>query len=91
MPPKISDLSTLFLNAVSALIVLAGIVLFIMLMVGGVKFITSGGDPKSVEGAKHTITYAVGGLLLILLSYLILVIISNITGAAGLLKFTIVQ
>lgn len=90
MPPKISDLSTLFNNAVTAIIALAGIVLFIMLIVGGVKYITSGGDPKATEGAKNTITYAIGGLLLILLSYLILVILSRITGA-DLTKFTIVQ
>lgn len=90
MPPKISDLTTLFTNAVSALIYLGGIILFVMLIIGGVKFITSGGDPKAVEGARHTLTYAVGGLLLILLSYLILVIISKITGA-DLTKFTIVQ
>jgi uncharacterized membrane protein SpoIIM required for sporulation len=80
-PAKLSDLEGLFKNAVSAVIALAGIVLFIMLVMGGVKYITSGGDPKATEGAKHTITYAIGGLVLILLSYLILVILGKITGA----------
>jgi hypothetical protein len=58
----------------------AGIVLFILLLVGGFKFITSGGDPKAVEGAKKTITSAIAGLAVILVSYLIIVLISNITG-----------
>jgi hypothetical protein len=80
-PAKISDLQDLFGNAVSGLIALAGIALFIMLLVGGVKYITSGGDPKAAEGAKNTITYAIGGLVLILVSYLILVVIKAITGA----------
>jgi len=89
-PAKISDLKDLFGNLVSAIIALAGIALFIMLLTGGVGYITSGGDPKAVEGAKNKITYAIGGLLLILVSYLILVVIKNITGA-DVTKFKIAQ
>ncbi len=81
MPPRLNELETLFQNAVGAIISLAGIVLFILLVSGGIKYITSGGDPKAAEGAKKTITYAIGGLLVILLSYLVLVIIEKITGA----------
>lgn len=80
-PPQLSDLTGIFENAVGAILSLAGIVLFVLLITGGIKYITSGGDPKAVEGAKKTITYAIGGLLVILLSYLILVLIENITGA----------
>lgn len=77
---KISDLQGIFQNVVSTLLALAGIVLFVLLLSGGFKYITSGGDPKAVEGAQKTITYAIGGLILILLSYLILVLIKTITG-----------
>ena len=35
---------------------------------------------KAVEGAKKTLTYAIAGLIIILLSYLILVLIKTITG-----------
>lgn len=79
-PAKISDLETVFGNVVRAALGFAGIVLFILLLVGGFKYITSGGDPKAAEGAKKTLTYAIGGLVLILLSYLILVLIYKITG-----------
>lgn len=81
MPPaQLSDLEKIFGNLVSALLGLAGIALFVLLLIGGLKFITSGGDPKAVEGAQKTITYAIGGLIVILLSYLILVFIAQITG-----------
>ncbi len=80
MPAKISDLSEIFGNVVSAVLGFAGIILFILLVSGGFKFITSGGDPKALEGAKKTITYAIGGLILLLLSFLILVLIKEITG-----------
>lgn len=90
-PPPISALEGIYKNAVSAIIALAGIALFVMVVVGGVKYITSGGDPKATEGAKNTITYAVGGLLLLLLSYLILYIIGQITGATNITRFQIVK
>jgi len=37
-------------------------------------------DPKAVEGARKTLTSAIAGLIIILLSYLILLLITNITG-----------
>ena len=77
---QISDLQGIFQNVVGVLLGLAGIVLFFLLLTGGFKYITSGGDPKAVEGAQKTITYALGGLLLVLLSYLFLVFIKQITG-----------
>ncbi len=76
----IKDLETVFGNVVKSALGFAGIVLFVLLLTGGFKYITSGGDPKALEGAQKTITYALGGLLIILLSYLILVLIKAITG-----------
>lgn len=80
-PPTISALEDVFNNLIGSMIALGGILLFIFLVIGGVRYITSGGDPKAVDSAKKTISYAVGGLILLLLSYLILVLIENITGA----------
>jgi glucose uptake protein GlcU len=76
----IADLSGVFKNVVGYALGFAAIVLFILLLVGGFKFITSGGDPKAIEGAKKTLTSAIIGLVVILVSYLILVLIKNITG-----------
>jgi hypothetical protein len=88
MIATIADLGGLFDRVVSYALGFAGIVLFILLIVGGFKYITSGGDPKAVEGAKKTLTSAIIGLVLILVSYLILVLISNITGV-DITKFNI--
>jgi hypothetical protein len=76
----IADLGSVIERVVGYALGLAGIVLFILLIIGGFNFITSGGDPKAAEGAKKTITSAIIGLIVILISYLILVIIKNITG-----------
>lgn len=80
-PPQLSALEGIFGNVVTSLLALGGVVLFLMLLSGGFKYLTSGGDPKSVEGAQKTLTYAIGGLVLLAGSYLILLIIQTITGA----------
>lgn len=79
-PAKVSDLETVFGNVVKSVLGFAAIALFIMLLVGGFSYITAGDNPKAAEGAQKTITYAIGGLILILISYLILVLIKTITG-----------
>lgn len=76
----LQDLEGLFSNVVGIILGIAGITFFILLLSSGFKFITSGGDPKALEGAKKTLTYAIGGLIVIILSYLILVLIKELTG-----------
>ena len=61
--------------------VIAGIALFIMLLVGGFRYLSSGGDPKALESAKHTIFYAIAGMIVIAASYIFLLIVGAITGA----------
>ena len=81
MPAQISQLEDVFSSLVTSLLALGAIVLFLMLLSGGFKYLTSGGDPKAAEGAQKTLTYAIGGMILLAGSYLILRIISDFTGA----------
>jgi len=89
-PAALSELDSVFERIISVAIGLAGIALFIMLVVGGFKFLTAGGDPKKLDSARSTITMAIGGLILLLISYFILIFIGNITGT-DLTQFTIVR
>ncbi len=86
--PTIKCLEAVFANILSASIALAGLALFVMLVIGSFKYLTSGGDPKQTETAQKTITYAVLGIVLIISSYVILRLIGNFTGL-DLLKFEI--
>lgn len=45
-----------------------GIIAVIMIIVGGLKYITSSGDSGNVTGAKNTILYAVVGLVVVALA-----------------------
>lgn len=74
-------ISVVFQNVVNAAFVFAGIVALIIIIYSGIKFIFSGGDPKQIEGARKTLTYAIIGFVVIILSFIIINIISIITGA----------
>lgn len=50
-------------------------ILFVMFVWGGIKFLTSGGDPTKVGGAQETIKFALLGTVLFISSYLILNVI----------------
>ena len=76
----IKGFECLFSNAISVVLALAGIVLFIMFLIGGLRYLTSGGDPKATEAAKGTLTHAIAGLVVLILAFIILKLIETITG-----------
>lgn len=76
----IGSLSSLFTNLLRSVMALAGVILFIVLVMGGFTFLFSGGDQKKLEKAKGTITHALIGLTVLIGSYLILLLIKSITG-----------
>ncbi len=79
--PTLVVFAEVYGNLVSALLAFGGIALFVMLLIGGFKYLTSGGDPKAAEEAKKTLTYAIGGVVLLAASFLVLQLIQDITGA----------
>jgi len=85
----LSDLEPIIANVIKAVLGFAGITLFVLLCVGGFKLITSSGDPNKAAGAWKTITFAIAGLVVILLSILILRFIYVFTGV-DVLQFNIV-
>lgn len=52
----------------------------LFLILGGLQYITAAGNEKRVETAKNTILYAVIGLIVILLSFVIVAFISQNVG-----------
>ena len=76
----VGSLEMLFANFIRAIVALAGIALFIMLLIGGFGFLFAGGDQKKLETARGTLTNAIMGLVIIVAAYLILRIIGVFTG-----------
>lgn len=65
------SVNELITNVVNIFSVIVGIVAVIMIIWGGLKYITSGGDSGNVTGAKNTILYAVIGLIIVALAQVI--------------------
>lgn len=54
--------------AVNILSLIVGIAAVVMIILGGLKYVTSGGDSNKVANAKGTITYALIGLVIAVLA-----------------------
>ena len=78
-PAQLSDIVCVIKNIIGLLAPAAAIAFFVMLVIGGFQFISSGGDPKSVGHARTTLTIAVLGIILVVVSWLILTLIRAIT------------
>lgn len=57
-----------------------GIAAVIMIMVGGLRYITSGGDSGRLASAKDTILYAIIGLVVVALAQIIVKFVINKVG-----------
>lgn len=86
--PQIQGLECLFGNVLKVIVTGAGIAFFIMFTIGGFQYMTSSNDPKAVAAASSTLTYAIIGLVGIIVSWLILSFIGTFTGTP-VTEFTI--
>lgn len=59
----------IFTTIVNILLFLIGAIAVIMLIVGGIRYVISGGDANQVTAAKNTILYAVVGIVVAILAY----------------------
>ena len=58
----------------------AGLAFFINLIIGGIQWISSGGDPKSLQSARGRITSAFIGLIIVVAAYAITLIAGQVFG-----------
>ena len=65
---SLMDTMAVIINVILGLL---GLVAVIFIILGGVSFVTSSGDPAKVKRAKDTILYGVIGLVVALLAYAI--------------------
>lgn len=76
---KINNIITTIVNIFSLIV---GIVAVIMIIFGGFKYITSGGDSGNITSAKNTIVYAVIGLVVVALAQFVVQFVLNKATAA---------
>jgi hypothetical protein len=77
----VNDTVNLIINIFSWIV---GVVSVIMIIWGGFKYITSGGDAGSVTSAKNTILYAIVGLIIVALAQIIVkFVLGNVTNTVN--------
>ncbi|MEO5499573.1 MAG: pilin [Candidatus Saccharimonadales bacterium] len=64
-------LTGLIKKIIDILLFIIGAVAVIMIIIGGIRYVVSGGDQGAVTGAKNTILYAVVGLVVAIMAYAI--------------------
>ncbi len=80
MPPaQLKDLDTVFAKFINGALILIGMISIIMIVVGGINYIGSGGD-KGAAKARETITFAIAGLILAVSAWMILNIFGKFIG-----------
>jgi hypothetical protein len=72
-----TNINNIIKTAINVFSVIVGVVAVIMIIVGGFRYITSGGDTGNVSGAKNTIIYAIIGLVVVALAQFIVQFVLN--------------
>jgi len=83
----IQCLAPLFANLIKTVVAFGAVALFMMLVVGGFKLLSSGGDPKKLQEAQGSVTQAIIGIAIMSVAYLIILTIEQFTGV-GITDFT---
>ena len=74
-----TDANVVIKNVTNIMFFIIGAVSVIMLIYGGIRYTTSGGNTNSVTAAKNTVIYSIVGLVISILAYAIVnFVVTNI-------------
>lgn len=69
VPDTLFGDGSIFTTIVNVMLFIIGAICVIMLIYGGIRYTTSGGNSASVTAAKNTIMYAIIGLIIAFLAF----------------------
>lgn len=70
-------------SAIGWLMGILATVSVLMFVVAGIMYVTAGGDEETIVKAKKFITYAITGIVIALIGFLIVQVIGSVAGDAG--------
>lgn len=79
-PSGLTEIEGVVGNIISVIVGLGFIAMLVLLLMAGFKYLTSGGEPKAISAAHQTFTWALLGVFLLAVAWLILQLIANFTG-----------
>ena len=80
--PDISQIENFGKNVIQVLVTLAGLLAAGFFVMGGINYITSSGNPESLDRSKKTILYSVIGLVIVLAAFVLSNIITQLATSA---------
>lgn len=72
-----ADINTAVQTVIEVLIWVVGVAAVIVIIIGGIMYTTSAGDPGKTKRAKDTILYGIIGLVIAVLAYTIVLFVSG--------------
>ncbi len=75
------SLRSIILNIVNFILIFLGLIAVIMIIYGGITYVTSAGNNENVEKAKKIIMYAIIGIIIVLISF---ALVNTIIGGAAI-------
>lgn len=87
---KIGDVGQLISAVVGTLLIIAALLAFFYLILGGIQWITAGGDKAGMEAARNKITHAIVGLIIVGAAWAVMLLVQNFLGVTiigGTLSF----
>jgi len=69
---KVDNTFTTLINAAA---IIAGTICVLLILIGGFRYIVSGGESGGVQGAKNTILYALIGLIVVVVARTLVVVV----------------
>ncbi len=75
-----TNLGSLLSNLLLLLFFVAALLAFVFIVIGGIQWITAGGDKAAASAARDRITAAVVGLLIVVAAFAVTLILSAVFG-----------
>jgi len=87
IPEQLADVSEFSIidivrGIIQFILVVAFVLAFIMLLIGGIRWITAGGDEKAVASARNMITAALIGLVVVLVAFALIKLVETFFGVS---------
>jgi hypothetical protein len=86
---QIEDIGKLISSLIGLLLIIAALMAFFFLILGGIQWITSGGDKTGMEAARNKITHAIVGLVIVGSAWAIMVLVQKFLGIGDIAGGTV--
>lgn len=77
--------SGLIIGIIEIALAIVGLISVLFVIIGGFRYVTSGGNEEQTEAAKKTLTNAIIGIIIVILAFVVVRVIANalILGSFG--------